>query len=624
MNYKKVIFGTLVLFSGLLINAQSWKSSLYPENWYPGFKNETGQFLHDFSYAGYHAGEKNIPFITNNIIDVTLPPFNADSTGINDATSVIQAAIDSAGKIGGGVVYLPTGTYKISVGSQCALWIKYSNVILRGAGSDKTFVLNTQQNIRQKHIILVKPASGGDWYSPETTANKFTSDIKNQDSTVIIDDVSNYSVGDWVVITTDVTAGFIADHKMTGLWNSTLPGVAFYRQIKSINESTGKITLDAPVKYYLKTRDNARMYKVNKHLEEVGIENLSLGSVQNITAGMADMDYNVSTTGAYQVHASQVISFYYTVNSWMKNVSTYKPSSNSGNFHINSNGLLLEKSRYITIDSCFFGFSQYEGEGGNGYMYTLRSNDCLIKNSIGDNGRHNFDFKSMFSSGNVILRCTGKDPRFASDFHMHLSISNLIDNYTVNGDLLEAAYRPYGTIQHGQTTTESVFWNTYGIKGQGGSSTIIKSQQWGFGYIIGTQGTVTGVSTPGGNNTEPIDFKEGIGKGATLEPASLYEDQLKKRLEGYTYPSVEVKTNSLNQSKINVYPIPAKNTLYMTSNTSIAGVEIYNINGSILYTRNQINNTTYNIELNELVPGYYLLKVITESEIPYITSFVKN
>ena len=41
--------------------ASTWRSVLYPENWTPGYTNSSGQFLHDFSYAGYERGEKDIP-----------------------------------------------------------------------------------------------------------------------------------------------------------------------------------------------------------------------------------------------------------------------------------------------------------------------------------------------------------------------------------------------------------------------------------------------------------------------------------------------------------------------------------------------------------------------------------
>jgi hypothetical protein len=121
--------------------------------------------------------------------------------------------------------------------------------------------------------------------------------------------------------------------------------------------------------------------------------------------------------------------------------------------------------------------------------------------------------------------------RYNVDFHMFLSMANLIDTMTVEGEQLEGRYRPYGsTMEHGQTTTQSVFWNTNGLSYRSGQSAIVNSQQFGWGYVIGTHGAATGVSTPGGNNTDPVDFVEGVGQGDSLRPQSLYVDQLHRRI----------------------------------------------------------------------------------------------
>ena len=58
---------------------------------------------------------------------VTDPPFNADRTGEKDTTSAIQAALDQAGKEGGGIVFLPGGEYRLY-----GRLVVPSNVELRG------------------------------------------------------------------------------------------------------------------------------------------------------------------------------------------------------------------------------------------------------------------------------------------------------------------------------------------------------------------------------------------------------------------------------------------------------------------------------------------------------------
>ncbi|MBK6581251.1 MAG: hypothetical protein IPG17_34870 [Sandaracinaceae bacterium] len=71
-----------------------------------------------------------------------------------------------------------------------------------------------------------------------------------------------------------------------------------------------------------------------------------------------------------------------------------------------------------------------------------------------------------------------------------------------------------------------MFWNLSG----GGELT---SYQYGLGYVIGTtditvKTTVWDILDSEG--TSPEDYTEGIDEGATLFPASLYEDQLAARL----------------------------------------------------------------------------------------------
>jgi len=114
-----------------------WRSSLYPERWKPGFKDSRGRFLHDFSYAGYHGDNRPIPHITENVLNITEAPYSADNTGTKDVTSIIQQALNDAGSSGGGVVYLPAGTYRIKIpsGADHGLAISYNHTVLRGAGA---------------------------------------------------------------------------------------------------------------------------------------------------------------------------------------------------------------------------------------------------------------------------------------------------------------------------------------------------------------------------------------------------------------------------------------------------------------------------------------------------------
>jgi hypothetical protein len=180
-------------------------------------------------------------------------------------------------------------------------------------------------------------------------------------------------------------------------------------------------------------------------------------------------------------------------------------------------------------------FAQYQGGGGNGYHFILHGEECLLRSCIAEGGRHNIDFGAMQTSGNVVLNCTIKDGKLPSDFHMYFSAANLFDGTTCDTDSLEANFRPFGgSPMHGVTTTESVFWNTLGNsyprersffdgKPGGRKPFVVDSHQWGDGYVIGTRGAATAVNSD--------NHVEGVGKGDTLEPQSLYLDQLARRLK---------------------------------------------------------------------------------------------
>jgi hypothetical protein len=620
----------LVLIAGWFNSSYAqtvWRSILYPEDWKPGFTLPDGRFLHDFSYAGYHAGEKDVPSVQGKVYNVTEAPYFADNTGSADVTAILQKALNDAGQSGGGVVFLPAGTYRIKPGTSFALRIGYSNVILRGEGSNKTFLFNDEVNMRSKDIILVRPLSGGTWTTPEGSTAQLTKDLPGPETIIPVSSVSPFKVGDKVIVTSNVTTQFIAEHEMQQMWTTSgMGGPMFYRIIVKVDPVNSAIVLDAPTRYSLKMRDNARVYVVNKQLEEIGIEELSVGSRQILSQGWGEEDYTKQGTGAYDAHGSHAIKFYNTINSWLRNVSSYRPVVNySGDFHLASNGVLLYHSRHITLMGCNFQKPQYEGGGGNGYMYTLQGNDCLITHCVAVHSRHNYDFKTMVSNGNVILRSLGKDSFYSSDFHMWLSMANLIDNFTVDRDYLEAKFRPYGSgNMHGHPTTQSVYWNTTGLNYHGTKQFIIDSKQFGWGYIIGTQGAANKVSTTpvsgtqGGYayNSAPEDHTEGIGLGKSLQPQSLYEDQLAKRLTTSGSGMTERLTNRLE-----IYPNPAKSHFTFSCSENPVSIKIYDLTGSLFLDIREPSDRE--ISIGELPAGLYIVSMTGLSGNTFISKLIK-
>lgn len=510
-----------------------WRSSLYPEFWTPCYADSSGRFFQDFSFAGYHGGLRSLPVNHYSaMVDVTQAPYFADSSGQSDATEAIQSAIDHVGRSGGGTVYIPPGIYVLEVPEDrsFALGIRYNNVSLIGAGPGTTFLELHSDHMRNKDIIRV--FGEGDWWRPTGGSQLISEPLTYPTQMIPLDGPPRFKPGEWVVITHDTTAQWISEHYMDDLWPAdSIRGATFYREVIDVNHDNNTIIIDAPIRYYLMPRDKARVYKVNSHVEEVGISDLSIGMREHGGDGWLDEDFNVPGTGGYDVHASHAIRFVHAVNSWVFNVASYKPAGNE-RAHLLSNGILLYHSRFITLDQVTLKEPQYRGAGGNGYHFTLKGNDSIIKNSKAYNARHNYDFGQAHANGNVISQSHAYGPvGLRSDFHMHLSPSNLIDSMVLDQDRFDAGWRGAGTLTHGLTTTQTIFWNTKGDAYKPGYPGIVFSEQYGWGYVIGTRGEAHTVRLGRNPRTLPEDFIEGIGHGAHLTPQSLYLDQLQRRVD---------------------------------------------------------------------------------------------
>lgn len=220
------------------------------------------------------------------------------------------------------------------------------------------------------------------------------------------------------------------------------------------------------------------------------------------------------------------------MNGWLRDVTTYRPAANASDVHLLSNGVRMDAARNITVRDVDLRRPQYLGAGGNGYMIVLSGQECLVERATTARGRHNFSFSLMQSSGNVVFDSAASHGKLPVDFHMHLSMANLIDNLTLDHDFIEARHRD--CCGHGHGTTQSVFWNTEGLaypSDQFLVQFIVHSVQFGHGYVIGTHGPAGAVQTFDLEDpATPVDWVEGQGQGETLEPASLWIDQRERRL----------------------------------------------------------------------------------------------
>lgn len=530
-------------------SAGQWRSALYPEDWEPGYTDAQGRFLHDFSYAGYRCGEDLPTPPPGRGVDVTRPPYDADPTGNTDSTAAIQRALDDVGNAGGGTVYLPDGTYRIrpAGAANYALHIRHHHTVLCGAGASSTFLFNDEPMMRDRAVILLSPNPPGpdgtvptiDWHTERDESIAITADLSLPTRTIPVATTTGLAVGDKIVIRLTSTTDWIAEQHMSDLWTpATRLDQVYYRIIEAIDPVAQTITVDIPTRYYLKTRDHPRIYRIADPVTEIGIADLAIGMRENTTPGTGSTDYKTPGTGAYQMHHARAVYANHVLNGWIRDVKSYQPQQNTSSIHLLSLGIVMDYSRSITIARADLRHAQYQGGGGNGDLYSFHSSDCLVRDARATDGRHNFVITHIQATGNVICDSTTVGTNtYASEMHAWLSVANLWDNVTVDDDQLRAVYRGTLGSNHGQTTTHTVFWNTVGRRCRTDlglpSGYVVWSDQLGWGYIIGTRGVCTSVYTgpshDSGARTDPDDFTEGIGIGTRLVPRSLYEDQLVRR-----------------------------------------------------------------------------------------------
>lgn len=504
------------------------RSALYPPDWTPAFTDGGGRFLHDFSYAGYHNGDDDLPPATGGDVFDAVADYGADATGAADATAAIQSAIDAAESNGGGVVYLPAGLYRCDG----TLNVSASNITLRGAGPENTRVFFTQ--------------SAGFSYSAHIN---FTGAISRTDEILLVEDADNratvfkvadasaFAPGDEVALGWVITEEFVAEHGMTGVWTQFNGQWKpfFRREVLAVNTTAqpNEITLDIPSRYPALVRDAASIRRESGYLSECIVEDLALSNA---------VDYDT----AWQQNQIDLLRFSGVKDAVIRNVESFASpfSATSKGYHIQSGGILVMDSKRVTVAQCTLQKAQNRGSGGNGYLFEVRqSGEVLFRDCVGKAGRHNFIQNWDFgATGIVWLRCHSEGGqnvtrggnlelpvRADSEYHHSLAMANLVDQCTIV-DGWGAGNRGTESSGAGHSATQCVVWN---VNGNGNGR--IRSFNYGNGYVIGT--TAATVYTASdiqfgdlNEGTQPNDFTEHLNNGAALMPQSLYEDQRLRRL----------------------------------------------------------------------------------------------
>lgn len=486
-----------------------------------------GNRIPDFSYAGYRNGETDIP---------TVPVVKTISAIAGDNTLHIQSAIDEVAKLSlvngiRGALLLKAGKYEVTG----TVRINKSGIVLRGEGDGEDAATNTiifakGNTPSQRTVLVAGGGSNNSWNSQVsgTKTNIITDKIFVGEKKFRIENISNYKVGDNIIIVHPNTSAWLraVDYGGTATdpdWTTTDGLTIIYnRFIKKISGDT--ITIDAPVFNTLdRSLSQSYIYKYSRSglMTNIGIENLRV----DIEIPVNDVPTNSNGNESHAWHAIEMVQI---EDAWIKN---------STMIHFGQSGVMTSTATRITIDNCkaIDPISIITGERRYNFNMYRASQLILVKNSYARYGRHDFVSNGTASvSGCVFYNNVSEKTYSSSEGHRWWSQGLLFDNLTFNSpntSYVIAFYNrgDYGT-SHGWAAVHSVAWN---CTVNGGKNIIIQKPPTAQNYAIGCSAKLITGKTPYAPYSQPEGFIDGTNFSG-INPKSLYVAQLNERLNNMT------------------------------------------------------------------------------------------
>ncbi len=614
--------------------AQDWQSEIV---YYGGdgklvyARDSLGNAIPDFSYAGYKNGNDTIPYVP---VVKTISPVEGDNTThINTALNeVAYFPVDENGFRG--ALLLEAGIYEV----QNILYMKFPGVVIRGVGdgsdpSSNTILLATTNSPVNRTVLIAGGGSSSSWRHEETgtRTNILTDTVLVGESTFEVEDVSNYNVGDNIIIYHPCTDAWLEAIDYGGThsddpgagpedipWEEDSQPLVFNRFITAIEGN--EITIDVPVyNHLIRELSQSYIYKYTRSgiVTNLGIENLRI-------------DIETSGSATDENHAWNAVDLYQIEDSYVRNCTF---------LHFVLSGIRTNTATRITIDNCRALKPVSVIEGGKRYNFNTytASQQILFKDCHASEGRHSYVSNGMsWNSGIVFYNCTSEDAYAASEGHRRWSMGYLWDNHR-ELDNTRAGYNPrrigmynrgyYGT-SHGWGIAHSVAWNCDVMDGE----IIIQQPPTAQNYGIGCFGSLVA-----GHGSSSFDEPEGYIEGTNqsgLNPSSLYLAQLQERLDAVVSINNSIDLVPGDFLVYQNYPNPFNPTtelVYQLPGDSYLRVNVYNITGEKVRSllNASVNAGKYNMIWNGkddsgklLSSGVYLITFESEFGIKIIKSML--
>lgn len=470
-------------------------------------KNGKTPVLPDFSYAGYHFSEKEIPGVSGrkyfNVMDFGGIP---NDEQFDDAA--IQKAIDAAeSSPGGGVVFFSPGKYLIApdTNNKAQIRVSKSNIILKGSGSGaggtEIYQANMRINGRQ---ILFMPATNG----PQKLAT-IIKDAGRESYWVEVADASSLKPGQDVVIrhrSEEFTRRYFAPLELKPVWTRLFgeKGGMQIQEIHTIEKIEGnRIKFKNPLHFDLQIVKSASFDLYSFHyIEECGIEDIRFSS--NWKTYPEEFIHHKNQIHDY---AYEAIGMEYVKNSWIRHCV----------FSDWNEAIMMRAGYQVSILNVDF-----IGKKGHTSVHARTGYGVLIKNCRFNGAQHHGAGTGYSASGTVITQCSlGIDQNF--DIHSGQPIATLFDD--IEGGVFTNLGGPEpGHPHHGK---DLVLWNF--------RHSATKDIHYNFWDLQKRRNyTIAKPVLVGFQSNTKVDFEnEGINEsqGQMVWPRSLFEAQLQWRLK---------------------------------------------------------------------------------------------
>jgi hypothetical protein len=614
--FKLLLFISLILLLLALLPYNNWQSGILyfnTENKLEYIRDNEGNLIPDFSFAGYKNSNEEIPDIET---VKTISPIEGDNTElINNAIEFI--ATHRNYKVNGfkGAVQLMAGTYNI----YGTINLNRSGIVLRGVGnnddaSKNTILIAKGDSPHQRSVIVLGGRNSTRWRKeiPNTRTLIVSDTILIGERTFNVEDATAYNIGDNIIIYHPCTDKWLqsinyggthstdsgADPNIDKPWEIDSQPIVFNRYITNIENNS--ITIDVPVyNTLIKELSQSYIYKYdNVNIKRnIGIENLR---IEIETSGNPE-DEN---------HAWTAIDFIQVEDAWSRNCVTT-------NFGLS--GFRTNTATRITIDNCSAINPVSIITGGRRYNFNahIASQQILFNNCFASNGRHHYCSNGMsWTSGIVFYNCKSSGAYASSESHRRWSMGILWDNHQeIDGPrnaepvLLALYNRGYYGTSHGWACVNSVAWNCNVNNGY----ILVQKPPTGQNYAIGCFGKkVSGYA--GAKFTEPEGYIEGTNKNGLI-PQSLFLAQLNER-KGIP-PSRVQKKILINEFLLKQnFPNPFNNSTnikIILNHSGYYSLNIYNSLGEKIHQifNGHLNKGKHNFLLNikKVSAGVYFYRL---------------